>query len=375
MNVALYFSKMKTIVFLIQQANNSGPENVVLDICRFIDRSRYQPVVLSLRDENPAVSIEDKFKSMNIEVAHIGVSKYQEEFLTKNVAKKIKRAYTELGGDLIHAHCYHPILMSSYLRDIPTVATLHSISGEDGVMNKGYVIGHYMNWRYLHALKRQNCLVAISDYMMEYFSGINNNLVKIPNGVSMVRDNEFDTCSFKKSLGIDLKKKVVAVVGYMTERKNVTYIASELKKSDADFTCLFIGTGDKFDVCKRIVEGDERFRFEGFRKNVSDYLHITDLYVSASKSEGLPLSVLEAVNMGIPCLLSNIRPHVEIASNLNTAGVLCFSLQPDALCSAFNNVILQDFNNKEIAIKAKGIYSSEVMTRRYEEIYDKITFE
>lgn len=366
---------MKTIVFLIQQVNNSGPENVVLDICRYIDRSRYKPVVLSLRNENPAVSIEDKFRSLDIEVVHIGVSKYQEEFFTKSVSKKIRRAYTELGGDLIHAHCYHPILISSYLRDIPTVATLHSISGEDGVMNKGYVIGHYMNWRYLHALEHQDCLVAISDYMMEYFSGINKSLVKIPNGVSMVRDNGFDANTFRKNLGIDLKRKVVAIVGYMTERKNVTYIASELKKSDADFICLFIGTGDKYDECKRVVEGDKRFRFEGFRKNVSDYLHITDLYVSASKSEGLPLSVLEAVNMGIPCLLSNIRPHVEIASNINTEGVSCFALQSGALLSAFNKVITQDFNNTEIAATAKGIYSSEVMARRYEEIYDKVVCE
>lgn len=43
---------MKTIVFLVEQIVNMGPENVVLDICRCIDRSKYTPIVFSLRNED-----------------------------------------------------------------------------------------------------------------------------------------------------------------------------------------------------------------------------------------------------------------------------------------------------------------------------------
>ena len=64
---------MKTIVFLVEQIVNMGPENVVLDICRCIDRSKYTPIVFSLRNEDAEKTIERKFRELGIEIVHFGL--------------------------------------------------------------------------------------------------------------------------------------------------------------------------------------------------------------------------------------------------------------------------------------------------------------
>lgn len=46
--------------------------------------------------------------------------------------------------------------------------------------------------------------------------------------------------------------------------------------------------------------------------NVSELLQLADAYVLASYNEGLPNAVLEALAVGLPCVLSDIPPHVEL---------------------------------------------------------------
>ena len=44
-------------------------------------------------------------------------------------------------------------------------------------------------------------------------------------------------------------------------------------------------------------------------------LNLSELYISSSLTEGCPLAVLEAINMGNNILLSNIEAHLEIKRN------------------------------------------------------------
>lgn len=59
----------------------------------------------------------------------------------------------------------------------------------------------------------------------------------------------------------------------------------------------------------------QRVDFMGLlpRDDVYRELKNADLYVSASSYEGLPIGVLEAMGCGVPCLVSNIEQHREIA--------------------------------------------------------------
>ena len=361
------------IVFLVQKLVNAGPENVVLDICKNLDRSKFIPAVISLMDDDGNRSIEKKFRDLNIEISYMGLSFFQEELQTKKCAEKVRHAFHDLGGDVLHVHCYHPSLIASYMNDIPVINTVHNISGEDFLMKKGKLFGGYMKWRFDKSLGCSDCVVAISDYMADYYSDVCRKIVKIPNGVSVERLNSEKRSQIRKELSVlSETTKVIVVTGTVSYRKNTTYTVSELKKLDCNFVCFIVGDGDKMDECKQITQGDNRFRYEGFRTNVQDYLNIADLYISSSYSEGLPLSVLEAINIGIPCLLSDIRPHREIVDTMQCDGVKCFSLQEDAFKFIIQKEFAKLYDNNVIASKASDYYSARVMTKQYEDVYEEV---
>jgi len=356
---------MKTIVFLVSQLINSGPENVVFYICCNLDRRLYKPIVFSLKGEDPSKSIENKFKDIDVDIYHFDASTIELEITPWKIAKKIQDKITDLKCDILHVHCYHPNLVGVYIDGVKKIATVHQISGEDFLMKKGQIMGRYMKFRFDRTLKHYDRIVVLSNYMRNYYKGCCDNLIKIPNGVSRPKVVDSDISIEERGV-----HPVVLVTGTLSDRKNVTYLLSELKKSGQKFDCYILGSGVKYNDCLDIINGDSRFHMEGFKENVWEYLSNTDLYVSASKSEGLPMSVLEALNTGVPCLLSEIPPHSEIVSDLNIHGVELFELKEGALKDKFDDMICSRYNRKEIELKSKELYSSMAMTKLYESLYD-----
>jgi glycosyltransferase involved in cell wall biosynthesis len=57
-------------------------------------------------------------------------------------------------------------------------------------------------------------------------------------------------------------------------------------------------------------------KFIGVQDNINNLMYSSDLYISSSIYEGLPITVLEAMNTGIPIVLSPINEHLNIFSDL-----------------------------------------------------------
>jgi glycosyltransferase involved in cell wall biosynthesis len=52
-------------------------------------------------------------------------------------------------------------------------------------------------------------------------------------------------------------------------------------------------------------------RFEGFRPDVRQYLQLADALVLTSDTEGLPLSILEAMACSLPCIVTDVGGNAE----------------------------------------------------------------
>jgi glycosyltransferase involved in cell wall biosynthesis len=83
---------------------------------------------------------------------------------------------------------------------------------------------------------------------------------------------------------------------------------------------------------------NECVTFFGEQADVSPFLLAADLFVSSSVTEGLPVSLLEAMSAGLPALVTNVGGMGEIA-RLSGAVILVPASDPEAmagaLCGAF----------------------------------------
>ncbi|MBC7798414.1 MAG: glycosyltransferase family 4 protein [Pyrinomonadaceae bacterium] len=153
----------------------------------------------------------------------------------------------------------------------------------------------------------------------------------IYNGVDEKR-LRFSGGNLKDELKISRKSLLFGMIAnfYAAPRKDQLTVCRALPRvfdeiRDAHF--VFIGkveTGaeSKLTECADFCESRQiidRVHFLGVRGDVPDVLRVLDVFVLSSFHEGLPISVIEAMLAGLPVVLSDIKPHIEISNNGESA--------------------------------------------------------
>ena len=181
----------------------------------------------------------------------------------------------------------------------------------------------------------------------------------INNGISVEVISEklqkINVIEVKKALGIEGGDKLlVGTLARLDPVKNLDRLidfVSRWKKMEKELPCQFLiaGDGRGRESLSRLIkdshlEGD--IRLLGEVQNPLNFLVCLDIYVSFSRSEGLPLSVLEAMSVPLPCLLSDIEGHRCLATS---GGVSLFS------CQDFD-----DFKSKLEQLLSDGEYKEQL---------------
>lgn len=120
------------------------------------------------------------------------------------------------------------------------------------------------------------------------------------------------------------KEKVVTFLGRITMQKGPEYFveaAAKVLKNNHNVRFVMAGSGDMMD--KMILLAAERgiadrFHFPGFQKGkqVYEMLKASDVYIMPSVSEPFGISPLEAMQMGVPSIISKQSGCAEILNNV-----------------------------------------------------------
>lgn len=135
-----------------------------------------------------------------------------------------------------------------------------------------------------------------------------------------------------------------------------------------------VGYGPLEQELRKEAEGlDVEFIGALPRDRVYEELKKADAFVSSSSYEGLPIGVLEAMRCGLPCLLSDIEQHREIAEKCKQL-ILC---SDDGWTESLKK--LKEMSRDELkrignqnATDAERHFSLSVMHTKYEEVYSKV---
>ena len=109
---------------------------------------------------------------------------------------------------------------------------------------------------------------------------------------------EVDRISYRKSLNIMPKEKVIGFVGRLSKEKNLDNLIKSATLLEGSFKLLIIGTGDEEDRLKKEVDKlkmAEKILFLGEVKDPRPYYSVFDVLVLSSNTEGLPTVILEAI--------------------------------------------------------------------------------
>jgi glycosyltransferase involved in cell wall biosynthesis len=144
---------------------------------------------------------------------------------------------------------------------------------------------------------------------------------------------------FRRSLGIPNGHVVVGTVAALADHKDYPTLlrAARLfleRSPDATFVAVGDGPlGAQLAALAQELGLGRRFLFMGFREDVGSFLKSFDVFVLASKQEGMGTSVLDAQALGLPVVACRAGGIPEIVADRET-GLLVPPGDPEALAAA-----------------------------------------
>ncbi len=139
------------------------------------------------------------------------------------------------------------------------------------------------------------------------------------------------------------KEKVVTFLGRITMQKGPEYFveaAAKVLKNNHNVRFVMAGSGDMMDKMIHLAAERgiaDRFHFPGFQKGkqVYEMLKASDVYIMPSVSEPFGISPLEAMQMGVPSIISKQSGCAEILSNV----IKTDYWDIDAMADAINSIV------------------------------------
>jgi glycosyltransferase involved in cell wall biosynthesis len=178
--------------------------------------------------------------------------------------------------------------------------------------------------------------------------------------------------------GSDKQHKFVLCVGRLSRQKNydlVCKIARYFEERGVDFLiCGLKQETAEHDLKNFSQLSNIHYLGTKSREEVYSLMGNCDCFLNSSLFEGLPLTVLEAFFIGIPCVLSDIPPHTEIGTNMPHCYISSLESEVEFIKN-IETALSHSESKKEILKSRKPFlepYTIHSAARRYGEFYSKI---
>lgn len=362
------------VLYIISTLERCGPVNVLYEMVKNIDMEIFHIEILTLSPE-PKDSRYEEFIKLGVKVTSIGMSRLQ---LLLNMGKRLKEIVEAMNPHIVHSHGYRADLLSvRYLMGYKRVNTIHNYAPYDYTMQYGKVIGTHMARRHLKAILKLDNPIACSQFIENKLKQHNIKVDVVQNGIDKDKYSvatKEEKLVLKKKLGLATEKLTIASVGALIDRKDPLTVLKGFNKSKVkdEMQLVLVGEGPLFEQCK--ATNLQSVILTGKVNNVHEYLKAADVFISASKAEGLPMAVLEAMASGLMVILSDIEPHKELVGN-NPAISQIFKLgDTEELSNIINSISKADLSSISLKVRQhlELNFSSEVMSNKYTKVYRNI---
>ena len=184
--------------------------------------------------------------------------------------------------------------------------------------------------------------------------------------------------AIRKTHSLNPAETIIGVVGVLREEKGHLYLVEAvniLSKKHKNIRLLVIGDGLLCDTLKKLVNRlgiDKRVSFLGWRLDIPRLLKAMDIFVLPSTSEGLGISLLEAMYSEVPVVATNVGGIPEIIQD-GVNGLLVPPRNSALLAEAIERLILDREYATKLATKGREIvvkdFSAPKYTAAIENIY------
>lgn len=360
---------MVAVLQLIETGGPGGAEQVVIALAK-----SYAADGRSFVNLLKGGWLADRLKEERINVAIHPLTRSLDPRWFRHMLAQVKRNSIEV----IHSHEFsmniHATLLG-LMSGLPVVCTVHG---------KNYYGDRWYRRLAYRLLSKYSHFAAVSEDIAEYLNtdiGVASGRISVvKNGIDIGKFSE--NCELRsqvrKELGLSDSDCVIGAIGNLYPVKGHIYLlqAMDILCSKYDRLKLVVAGrgGEKERLERYIIENglEDRVSLLGFRNDAARLLQALDIYVMPSLSEGLPLSLLEAMASGTPVVASSVGGIPELLTD-RLDGLLVASASAEAVAGAISALIEQPDLGARLAESAYQLvvedYSTLSMRSSYNELF------
>ncbi|MCD7736725.1 MAG: GT4 family glycosyltransferase PelF, partial [Lachnospiraceae bacterium] len=302
------------------------------------------------------------------------------------------------------ADCYHTVstgyagilaCKGKSLYSRPLILSEHGIytrEREEELIRSTWTGGVYKDiWiRYFYTLSQ--CTYEMADRVISLFDSARMLQIDIgcPAEKTQVIPNGVEVAEYADLPGKDAQDTSICVGAFLRvvpikDVKTLLYAFSAAKKKVPELKLYLMGPTDEnpeyYQECQELIQTFD-IRDVEFTGNiqVKEYMGKMDMSILTSISEGQPLTILEAMSAGCPCIATNVGGCRELlygnGDGLGQAGLIVPVMNVEKIAAAIVHLAEDSSLREKMGscgkARAERFYQKEMMIRRYQELYKAV---
>ena len=351
------------VVHLVTTLNIGGLEMVVLNLTRCCDRSRFQPHVICLGEIG---DLESCFREADVPVESLGYVGQG----TGRTLFRLTRSLHRIRPHILHTHNTSPHLLGALAGSMVSVPVLvHTKHGRNYVDRGKTVAGNRL------ASCLSDSIVSVSHDARQ----VAREVERVPASKIQVIHNGIDLARFPIPNGRPgpngRRAITVARLNPIKDQHTLLKAARLVADADPGFRLDLVGDGELRDdlvaLCNSLGLQDH-VCFLGSRDDVRCQLAAADVFVLSSLSEGISLTLLEAMASGLPVVATAVGGNSEVVVDGKT-GILVPPCNPERLASAIGAILASPEMARQMGCAGRRRVETEFdlsrVVARYEGLY------
>ncbi|HET59813.1 MAG TPA: glycosyltransferase [Chloroflexi bacterium] len=374
------------ILHLITGLNYGGAESMLLGVVQHLQKQGIQQDVISLSTNG---AIGERLQNLGIKVSALHLPRGR---MTVKGWRTLRRLVKESQPDLMQTWLYHADFAGALLRlsgiRCPLVWGVHHSAD---------------NWREMKATTRlvlcanrllarwlPDAIVCCSESASQSHAALGypaKKMVIIPNGIDTQRFQPHDQGGerLRNRLGVPAGSLMVGHCGRWIPLKGhriYVEMAARLRAGFADMHFVMCGEGIDVDNDPLMAWIEENglsgnVHLMGGQAAMEEIYQGLDLFVSSSLSEAMPLTVMEAMACGVPCVVTDVGDQGTLVAEW---GVVVMPGSADALIHGCEQVLGLTCEEQErlgqgARQRIVNDYSLDAAAQKYLTVYQRLLAE
>ncbi|MCA9872152.1 MAG: glycosyltransferase [Anaerolineales bacterium] len=365
------------ILHLVDGLRVGGAEKLIVTFARELRHHPDHLTIVSLQRNVPAMRTAVEAAGAQVIPIH------SKKLINPRRFQKLWQLVRREQFAVIHTHLTAANILGGFvgrLTGTPVVTTLHNTRL---ISQQHFYHGRLENWVLTHLTTQ---VIGVGWQVAATHQarlGLDNIMV-LPNAVALPPPlMAVERARVRASLVDDPEAVILLAVGRLRPQKGFLDLLTAFAQVHQNNPCtrlLIAGKGEEADVLSaKIAELglEQSARLLGLRHDVPDLLGASDIYVSAAHWEGLPISMLEAMAAGRPCVVTAVGDVSRVMDE--SMGVVLPPRQPQLLADALQRLIEAPESWPVLGAAARqkvaAAYSADVWTEKQLALYRELARE